>query len=79
MASVLSGIIPPRIYFSYGLYPTGRYFLVACPFFPLHMSLIQSAFSLWIVVPTIIVAQLGKDLVESLNFAAEQSKKLKKN
>ncbi|KAG6918812.1 hypothetical protein DXG01_011564 [Tephrocybe rancida] len=28
---------------------------------------------LWIVVPTVIVAQLGKDLTQSLNFAAKAS------
>ncbi|KAF4610077.1 hypothetical protein D9613_010469 [Agrocybe pediades] len=31
---------------------------------------------LWIVVPTFIVIRLGKDLINSLNFADAQSKKL---
>ncbi|KJA22547.1 hypothetical protein HYPSUDRAFT_40935 [Hypholoma sublateritium FD-334 SS-4] len=31
---------------------------------------------LWIVVPTFIMIQLGKDLVESLNFASEKSAKV---
>lgn len=38
--------------------------------------LILLVYSLWIVVPTFIVAQLGKDLVASLNFADAQSKKI---
>jgi hypothetical protein len=38
--------------------------------------LTQPIFSLWIVVPSFIVAQFGKDLVKSLNFAAQQSEKM---
>ena len=30
-------------------------------------------------MPTFIIARLGKDLADSLNFAAQQSKKLKEN
>ena len=32
---------------------------------------------LWIVVPTLIVRQLGKDIIEQLDFAATQKAKLK--
>jgi hypothetical protein len=34
---------------------------------------------MWIVVPTFIVLQLGKDLAESLNFAARESRKISTN
>jgi len=68
--SVLSGIIPRRIYFSYGLYPTGGCYLTTFSF------LAQSLFSLWILVPSFIVAQFGKDLAKSLDFAAQQTEKI---
>ena len=34
---------------------------------------------LWIVVPAFIVLQLGKDLAESLDFAARASQKISEN
>ncbi len=39
------------------------------------LSLIISS-RFWIVVPAIIVVQLGKDLIESLNFASEKAAKV---
>ena len=33
-------------------------------------------YRLWIVVPAFIALQLGKDLAESLNFAARASQKI---
>jgi len=33
----------------------------------------------WIVVPTFVVLQFGKDLAESLNFAARESRKISTN
>ena len=47
------------------------------PFVPSSMCrLTQSIFSLWIVVPSFVVVQFGKDLAKSLNFAAQQSEKI---
>ena len=39
-------------------------------------ALMTLLYRLWIVVPTFIVLQLGKDLTESLTFAARESKKI---
>ena len=38
--------------------------------------LLTPRYRLWIVVPTLIVLQLGKDIAESLDFAARASQKI---
>ena len=44
--------------------------------YELFALLLTARYRLWIVVPTFIVLQLGKDLAESLNFAARASQKI---
>jgi len=44
----------------------------------IYCACLTSIVRLWLVFPTFIVLQLGKDIVISLNFAAEASSKLKK-
>lgn len=41
----------------------------------MFIKLVSSAVRLWLVFPTFVVLQLGKDLVDSLNFAAEVTSK----
>lgn len=59
--------------------PNGCVHLISCLFFSFICRSLNPHCSLWIIVPTLIIARLGKDLADSLNFAAQQSKKLKNN